>query len=126
MAVPWLCERSRAEIPSSLVPCARRGWLCNSGSRELVVGPTCALCTVFCSVTVVWSPEKWFFLKHAALKPEFHDAALARDDSRVQTHACVSPLSLRVCANAVAPGPSVTVSRGKEHMTLVSGGAIFG
>lgn len=86
------------------------------------------LCFVywFFAVTVVWSPEKWFCLKHAALKPEFHDAALARDDSRVQTHACVSPLSLRVCANAVAPGPSVTVSRGKEHMTLVSGGAIFG
>lgn len=37
----------------------------------------------FCSGTVVWSPEKWFCLKHAALKSEFHNAALARDSSRV-------------------------------------------
>lgn len=61
MAVPWLCERSRAEIPSSLVPCARRGWLCNSGSRELVVGPTCALCTVFLLLLWFGAQRSGFF-----------------------------------------------------------------
>lgn len=113
------CVRDQgAEIPSSSVPCTWWGWLCTGapGSWWSVLSVLSVL--VFCSVTVVKNTEKCFFLKLMALRSEFHNAALARDSRRVQTHPCVSPVALRVCASAIAPGSSL--SGVKEHMSLPS------
>ena len=43
----------------------------------------------FDSVSVFWSPEKWFWLKHTALRSDFHRAVPGRDGGRVKTCACV-------------------------------------